>query len=602
MHVTRWGLAIAWLVLILSMFYDPISASLTDTNAMFAASTANGCFQFQGECRPLSPYPMGARIFWGMVLPTAILTLLIFGHEVWRRICPLSFMAQIPRAFGWQRKRVISEESWLGRNALYFQFCLLFLGLNLRLLLVNSDRFLLGGFLILTILAAITVGFLYDGKTWCNYICPMAPVHMIYSEPNGLLGSEAHTAPPKAITQSMCRVVDSQGEEKSACVACKVGCIDIDAEGSYWEGIRRPDRKLLYYAYVGLVIGFYLYFWLYSGSWSYLSAGVWNETNQLATLLSPGFYLGGRAIAIPKLLAVPFTLTVCSGLTYALGIWIEQYWKRQNKRLGYLLSVEQLQSRMFAGAVFLAFNLLFFMGVRPTLGYFPVSIQQLLSWAAVVASSLWLVKTWQRSAQRYNRERDASLLRRQLHKLNIDLSQFLEGRSLDDLKPDELYTLAKVLPGFTQDYRMQVYKGVLREAFEKQSVSPFKSMKAFQPLRQNLGISEEMHWAILDKLQIEEPNLFQSPRWQTRDIDPTVHRSADRSAGSEATVYRPTQSRFDALPSGLKSSRREGRSPVRDSDLTVVTPTTQAPVNRDSNAEWNRNSASDDATVRRDIH
>jgi hypothetical protein len=588
MHMTRWGLAIGWLILIASMFYDPVSSQLTATNGAFAASTANGCFQFQGECRQLSPYPMGARIFWGMVLPFAILTLLIFGHEVWRRICPLSFMAQIPRALGWQRKRLISEHSWLGRNALYFQFSLLFVGLNLRLLLINSDRLLLGGFLLLTILSAITVGFLYDGKTWCNYICPMAPVQMIYSEPGGLLGSDAHTAPPKTITQSMCRTVDRQGQEKSACVACKANCMDIDAEGAYWEGIRRPDRKLLYYAYVGLVIGFYAYFWLYSGSWGFLSAGVWNETNQLATLFSPGFYINGRAIAIPKLLAVPFTLTVCSGLTYGFGIWVEQYCKYQNKRLGFPLSKEQLQSRIFAVTTFIAFNLLFFMGVRPTLGYFSESIQQLISWVAIVASSLWLVKTWQRSMQRYNRERDASLLRRQLHKLNMDLSQFLDGRSLDDLKPDELYTLAKVLPGFTQDYRLQVYQGVLREALEKKSVTPFKSAKAFEPLRQNLELSEEVHWAVLDKLQLEEPQLFQAPRWQTRDTDPTVHRATGTPNSTEATVYRPTQSRFNnvGFPKEHNASSRPSVKPqANDTDSTVVRPNADKFTN-DSMKPW----------------
>ncbi|NJN86519.1 MAG: hypothetical protein HC881_09660 [Leptolyngbyaceae cyanobacterium SL_7_1] len=143
MRVVRWGLTIGWLILIASLFYDPISAALTTADRLFAASTPAGCFQFQGECRPLTPYPMGARIFWGMVVPLSILTLLIFGHEAWRRICPLSFVSQIPRALGWQRQRVVSETSWLGQHALLLQWGLLFVGLNLRLLLVNSDRLLL---------------------------------------------------------------------------------------------------------------------------------------------------------------------------------------------------------------------------------------------------------------------------------------------------------------------------------------------------------------------------------------------------------------------------------------------------------------------------
>lgn len=571
MHLMRWGLVLGWLVLIGSLFFDPVSAVLTGSGQAFAV--AGDCFQFQGECRPLSPYPMGARVFWGMVLPLSILILLILGHEAWRRICPLSFLSQIPRALGWQRKRTVSENSWLGRNGLYLQMGLLFVGLNLRLLLVNSDRWLLGVFLLLTIVSAIAVGLLYDGKTWCNYFCPMAPVQMIYSEPGGLLGSEAHIMPPKTITQSMCRTVDRGGQEKSACVACKVGCIDIDAEAAYWESVRQPSRKLLYYGYVGLVIGFYLYFWLYSGSWSFLSAGVWQETNQVATLLSPGFFIAGRAIPIPKLIAVPLTLTVCSGVTYATGLWVEKQAKRNNKRLGYPLSLDQVQSRLFAISTFIAFNLLFFLGVRPTLGYLPLVIQQLLSWVAVMASSLWLAKTWRRSAQRYHRERDANLLKRQLDKLDIDLTQVLEGRSLDDLNPDELYALAKVLPGFSQDYRLQVYKGILREAFEQQTVSPPQSLKAFQPMRQSLGLSEEAHWLVINQLQFDEPLLFHRHRWQTRGAETTIHHSEGRfSDPIEAVQYRSNRAKQE------DSADREGtvlKAPVNaanDADATVFRP------------------------------
>ena len=76
--------------------------------------------------------------------------LLVFGHETWRRICPLSFLSQIPRALGIQRQRKIvnnrtgkvryelvkvAQDSWLGCNHLYLQFGLLFLGLTLRILL-----------------------------------------------------------------------------------------------------------------------------------------------------------------------------------------------------------------------------------------------------------------------------------------------------------------------------------------------------------------------------------------------------------------------------------------------------------------------------------
>ncbi|VEP17764.1 conserved membrane hypothetical protein [Hyella patelloides LEGE 07179] len=534
LHITRYILTIGWLVLIISLFYDPISANLTETNMMFGPSVANTCFEFQGECQPLTTYPIGARIFWGMVVPSSILILLIFGHEAWRRICPLSFFSQIPRALGLQKKRVIRENSWLHRNYLYLQFGLLFLGLNIRLLLVNSDRFLLGVFLLLTIGSAITVGFLYGGKTWCNYFCPMAPVQMIYSEPSSLLTSVAHTAPPKTITQSMCRTVDSSGKEKSACVACKSSCIDIDAEHSYWENINRPDRQLLYYAYIGLAIGFFTYFGFYSGNWQFLSSGVWNETNQLKTLLAPGFYLGGSTIPIPKLIAVPLTLVFFSGITYALGLWAEKHYRRYRKRIRKPLTPEQLHHHTFSVATFIAFNCLFFLGVRPSLGWLPGIMPNVISWIAIAASSLWLAKAWQRSAQKYARERDGHLLRRQLKKLPLNLSDYLKGRSLEELNPDELYTLATVMPNFANQYRLQMYSGVLCEALEQKNVSIASSFREFQGLRHKLKINDSEHHTILEKLLQEHSQSISQA--QASFDDTTVLRSPNARSGDEPTT------------------------------------------------------------------
>jgi hypothetical protein len=202
----------------------------------------------------------------------------------------------------------VKKNSWLGRNYLYLQFGLFYLGLCIRLLFVNSDRLALGIFLIFTIVSAIAVGYLYGGKSWCQYFCPMAPVQKIYGEPGGLLTSKAHEGDRQTITQSMCRIVNQDGKEQSACVACQSPCMDIDAERSYWDGITKPDQKLLYYGYIGLVFSFYFYYYLYAGNWDYYFSGAWtHEANQLTTVLSPGFYLFNKPIPIPKLVAVPLT-------------------------------------------------------------------------------------------------------------------------------------------------------------------------------------------------------------------------------------------------------------------------------------------------------
>ncbi|MBF2097170.1 MAG: hypothetical protein IGQ88_02180, partial [Gloeomargaritaceae cyanobacterium C42_A2020_066] len=130
MHRVRWGLTAAWLLLIASLLYDPWSAILTTPGAArVLLRPAADCVPFQDRCLPEQPVPVGTTLFWGAIVPSAIFLLLVFGHELWRRICPLSFLSQIPRALGWQRQRArrnattgkvryelakVKPDSWLG--------------------------------------------------------------------------------------------------------------------------------------------------------------------------------------------------------------------------------------------------------------------------------------------------------------------------------------------------------------------------------------------------------------------------------------------------------------------------------------------------------
>ena len=309
MHRVRWILTLSWLLLIVLIAYDPISPWLTKPDNLISPlrKDPSVCIQLQGVCIEEQPHSIAAQVFWAIIVPAGIFILLVFGHELWRRICPLSFLSQIPRALGIQRKQKrvnpqtgkvsyrlakVPMNSWLARNYLYLQFGLLYAGICARLLFVNSVGWVLALFLLASIALAILVGYLYDGKTWCNYFCPMAPVQKIYGEPRGLLTSTAHENPSNTITQSMCRIIDAEGKEQSACVACQSPCIDIDAERSYWDGIGKSDRKLLYYGYIGLVFSFYSYYYLYAGNWDYYFSGAWtHEENLLGTIFNPGFYI-----------------------------------------------------------------------------------------------------------------------------------------------------------------------------------------------------------------------------------------------------------------------------------------------------------------------
>lgn len=535
MHLVRWILTIGWGILIASLFFDPISAWFTEPSNTISPLRLNldNCLLIQGSCLPESPYPLGAPIFWGIVVPSGIFILLVFGHEFWRRICPLSFLSQIPRALGWQRqkKRVdaktgktryelvkVSKDSWLYRNALYLQLGLFFLGLCNRILFVNSNRIALGTFLIFTIASAIFVGYLYGGKSWCHYVCPMAPVQKIYAEPRALLNSTAHDGDRQKITQSMCRTVSKDGEEQSACVACNSNCLDIDAERSYWENITKPEQQLLYYGYVGIAIGYFVYYYLYSGNWNYYTSGAWaHEENQLRNLFNPGFYISGNAIPIPKLVAVPITLAVFTIGGYVIGKFLEKRYKAYQLRNNQPVNIELIRHRMFTISTFLIFNIFFVFAGQNYIKLFPEYIQYLFPVLLATCSTLWLYRTWQRHPDIYSREGLTSRLRKQLEKLNLDTSDFLEGRALTELSADEVYVLAKVLPGFDKRKRLQTYKGILRDALEEGDVTATESWENFQRMRIELNISNPEHEAIIVELGQERPDLFDSSKTHSRE-------------------------------------------------------------------------------------
>jgi len=532
MHWTRWILTIGWLLLIASLFYDPWTAQLTVPDHPWSPLRLSGeCVRVQGQCVPEAPYPLGATIFWGLVVPAGIFILLVFGHELWRRICPLSFLSQIPRALGWQRQfkrenqqtgkvryelAKVKPDSWLGRNYLYVQLSWFFVGLCGRILFFNADRWALGFWLLFTIAAAITVGYFYGGKSWCQYFCPMAPVQSVFSEPRGLLGTKAHMS-EQPITQSMCRTALPNGDEKSACVACQSPCIDIDSERTYWNDVSSPKSQQLRYGYVGIVIGYFVYYYLYAGNWNYYFSGFWNrDPDQLSTLMNPGLYLFGQVINIPKLVAVPLVLGSFTAIAYFLGVAIEKRILADARQHYSNLTSEVIRHRIFTICTFAIFNFFFIFAARPLILLTPVWVQYIYDLGLVFLSTLWLNQTWKRTPDVYSRENLANRFRKQLEKLQLDLSQYLDTRTaaggaaptLDDLSPNEIYILAKVLPGFTREKRHESYKGVVREALEEGFANTSSSLEVLRQLREELGITDDEHREVLEELGVENPELL----------------------------------------------------------------------------------------------
>jgi len=273
MRWVRAGLLAAWLILLCSLLFDPLTPILTmPDNFGSPFRIDDRPVPVQGELLWSEPYAMGNRIFWTMVLPLVPFALMLLGHETWRRVCPLSHLSQIPRMLGWERKiktlnrrsgrvdRVLAllpTQSWLRRNHLYFQFGFLTVGLVGRILFYNSNPLALAAAFAFIMAFALLVGTLYGGKTWCNYFCPTAVIQAIYTGPGGLFDSKAHLS-RSPINQSVCRAPGPSGD-RNICVGCTLNCPDVDLENSYWKEVLSDQKRFVYYGFFGLVFAFYTY-------------------------------------------------------------------------------------------------------------------------------------------------------------------------------------------------------------------------------------------------------------------------------------------------------------------------------------------------------
>jgi len=504
----------AWLILIASLFWDPYSASLTEPgNQSSPFSISDHVVIVQGKEVHVEPYALGARLFWTMLVPIVPLFLLVFGHEAWRRVCPLSLASQIPGLLGLRRWRsvlerrtglvrktlpLIDRQSWLARNNWYVQFGFLFTGVAARLLIINTDRTAMAIALLTVIGMAVATGLLWGGKTWCNYFCPANIVQKIYTEPGGLLESNPHFSRPK-LPQSMCRKGTDRGDV-SACVSCLANCGDIDLQRSYWNGVLDPQRRDVYYMFFGLIIGFYGYYFLYAGNWDYYFSGLWtHEEGIRAKLLAPGLYIAGHMIPVPKIIAAPLTLALACATSLALGRVLEALYRRWRSR-DETMTEKVIVHHCLSVAAWLSFNSFYLFGGRPNILLLPALGGRLVDIAIVALSTIWLRRALQQSPFRYQQESMASSLLTELKKMKVNVSKFLDGRSLDQLKANEIYLLTKVLPGYSKQQKLDAYQKILDEAVSEGSTENSSSLKLLKDFRTQMNISEEEHNALLEEL------------------------------------------------------------------------------------------------------
>jgi hypothetical protein len=472
----------------------------------------------------------GNRILWTMAIAALPLFWTVAGYHVWRRICPLAAVAQLGRLVGRPGPRKAGD--WLAKNYLYVQLGALVTALAIRLVAINGSPLWLAGFLVVVVVIASASSFVFAGKTWCNYLCPVGLVEKIHTEPS-----------------TSARGADDLTSQCAPCVACKKHCPDIDLEQGYWKEMPEPPRRFAYFVWPGVVVGFYCYYWLVAHSWDYYWSGAWAyETNQASLAFDPGFWFLPQ---IPRIAAAPLTLIGFGAVSGAVFWLIERL---MHARLVRGIATDDsakraelallARHRTLALAGFTAFNAFYFFAGQPTLRQLPGWV--VTGWGGVVvfASAAIFFRRWARRESAYVQERFAEKI----------LKKWEWGDAPPSEQLSDIYLLHNERAK-QKETRLRAYKETVRELVADGTITRAE-LVILDSLRAQLGVSDKDHQKVIAELSDEERQLF-DPAYQG-SVELRLHRQ-QYQRDLERVVMEAARAGRAPSPGSLEVLRRDHR-------------------------------------------
>jgi hypothetical protein len=427
----------------------------------------------------------GNRLVWTVAIAALPFFWMTVGFHVWRRICPLAVAGQIGRLLGRPGTRKMGD--FMSKHYVLVQLAIMIVALSLRLTVTNGSDVGLAVFLGVVILAAVVTSFVFSGKTWCNFLCPVGLVEKLYTEP----------------ARSSSGAADGMTSQCAPCVACKKHCPDIDLEQGYWKEATDRSRRIAYFAWPGIVAAFYTYYFLATGRWSYYFSGEWAYERELQ-VLTPGFYF---APSISRAVAAPLTLIAFGAASYLVFSALEGLVKRA-RRLPADATDEQKQRRairirhgMLAFAGLVAFNAFYCFAGQPSLQKLPGWV--VTAWGLVVVFSSTAI-----FMRRVGRREDAYVQEKFAQKI-LKKWEWGDAPPSEDLKDIYLLHTERTKQ---REARLRAYKETVRELVADGLVTR-NELAILDSLRPQLGVSDKDHQKIIGELSAEERQLF-DPAYQ----------------------------------------------------------------------------------------
>ena len=452
--------------------------------------------------------PKGTTVVWTLLIPLMPIGLLIVGFSRWRDICPLATLSKLTQNSNLLQKRKVPL--WFEKNFWLFQYSLLFIALALRLIVLNADNYLLASFFIFVVVAALSINLIYTGKSWCNFFCPVGVVEKIYTLSNA----------KNYMHNSAC----------GTCTACKKNCPDIDLESSYWKEGDLPQKSFVFYSFSGLILGFYLYFYLQSGSFTYYFSGEWTHKSLLP--LSQGFFFFKD---IPLFIAAPLTLILFSLASYAFFYSLEKYmWK---KRVFKNISRETNTHKVKAIASFVAFNIFYVFAGAPAYENYPL-LYALFYFLVVCLSTITLYKEIFREEAYFIQERFA-----------LKLIKRWDATKIIPSNLKEIY-YTYINENRSQKERFKAYKSTIIDLMQDGILNE-GSMQVLDRLREQIGISPRDHSSVMQLIRLNNKNLFDETidkstekRYQENSYQKLIEDALKEHQEIESSYFKSLQKQF----------------------------------------------------------
>ena len=184
---------------------------------------------------------LGLLLVWGLMFPL-LPAIFAAAPGLWRQVCPMAFLNQLPRTFGFGGDRSLPVP--MKHLAYYLAMILFFIIVSLRHVALNEGPLLMAGVLVAMLLAAFVGGLIFKGRSgWCGTFCPLAPIQRAYGQ-----------APIVLVNNGYC----------PTCVGCQKNCYDFNPRAAVHSDLADPDR---WYAghkeiFIGALPGFTIAFFL----------------------------------------------------------------------------------------------------------------------------------------------------------------------------------------------------------------------------------------------------------------------------------------------------------------------------------------------------